>query len=301
MLSKSLELGSCGVQWQPPDGTIGAHTETELVITDDTGLRWRIRVLPVEFAIAPGEEAALSEDLHASAGDRTPIVQAKLGAIGAGRLARVVRRFSNQHGDEVAVGDLFIPVEKGTVEIRVMARSEDPLARVGDALDTVLGSLEIVTLPDRPAEVTLPEPGCAVTAPMRFVAAPTVAGSGKGELVRLGVDDWKRTIEVWRIGRHKLKGKDMHAALVEHANKTAAESGSHAVSHSAPIDDFGVCVQIQQYVTWERDDGPHHAVYRWWIAGDGTLWRVGESAPGVVDREAMAGDVAAVQDSFRRI
>jgi hypothetical protein len=371
VLSKSLELGSCGAQWMPPDGAIGVHTETELVVSDDTGLRWRIRWLPTEFAIAAGEEAALSEDVDTSAraafearwrqqpraagarprtesGEWSPIVEAKLGAIGPGRLARVVRRLAYEQGDEVVIGHLFIPVEKGTVEIRVMAQSSEtglrenavatklggrqpqatydarevdpyfpdhPLTRVRAALDGVIGSLEIVTVPDRPAEITLPEPGCAVTAPLRFVAAPTVVGSGRGELVRLGVDDWQRTIEVWRIGRHSgagqsrlapaLKGKDTHAALVEHANKTAeawsADGGSNIVSHSAPIDDFGMCLQIQQYVTLDRDDESHHAVYRWWIAGDGTLWRIGETSTAAVDREVLAADVAAVQDSFRRI
>lgn len=360
VLSKSLELGSCGVQWEPPDGTIGVHTETELVVSDDTGLRWRIRKVPTEFAIAPGEEAALSEDLYASAraafearwrqqpraagatprtasGEWSPIVEAKLGAVGAGRLARVVRRLAYEQGDEVVVGHLFVPVEKGTVEIRIVAQTDEtgvrenavakkyggrqpqatydareldpyfpdhPLTRIRAALDAAVGSLEIVTLPERPAEVILPEPGCAVTAPIRFVAAPTVAGSGRGELVRLGVDDWQRTIEVWRAGHHKLKGQDMHAALVDHANKIAQswtkDGLSQIVSHSAPIDDYGVCLQIQQYVTFERDDEPHHAVYRWWIAGGGTLWRIGETTSVAVDREELAADVAAVQDSFRR-
>lgn len=353
MLAKSLELGSCGVQWQPPDGTIGVHSDTELVISDDTGMRWRIRFLPTVFAIAPGEEAALSEDVHLSAvaafearwqqqpraagaqprtaGDWTPVVEAKLGKIGEGRVARVVRRLAYEQGDEVVVGHLFIPVEKGTVEIRVMAQSGDtgtreqavakkyggrqpqatydareldayfpdhPLSRVRDALDGVVQSLEIVALPERPAEVVLGEPGCAITPPTRFVAAPPIPGSGRGEIVRLGVDDWKRTIEVWRMGRHKFKiGKDLHAALVEHANKSVEATASK----SAPIDDFGVCLQVQQYVTLERDDEPHHAVYRWWIAGDGTLWRIGELAPIAVDRQALADEVATVQDSFRRV
>lgn len=371
MLSKSLELGSCGVQWQPPDGAIGVHTESELVITDDTGLRWRIRLVPEEFAIAPGEETALSEDLYASArasfearwrqrprpagatprtesGEWSPIVEAKLGAVGAGRLARVVRRLAYEQGDEVVVGHLFVPVEKGTVEIRIVAQSEatgqresaiarkyggrqaqatydaaeldpyfpeHPLTRIRAALDGVVETMAIVAPPERPAEVLMPEPGCAVTPPVRFVATPPVAGSGRGELVRRGVDDWQRTIEVWRIGRNvgssqgrlapAAKGIQTHAALVDHANRSAAASpadgASNIVSHSAPIDDYGVCIQIQQYVTMERDDEPHHAVYRWWVAGDGTVWRIGELSSAAVDREVLAEEVAAVQDSFRRI
>lgn len=361
MLAKSLELGSCGAQWQVPEGTIAVHTETELVLSDDAGLRWRIRTLPVEFAIAQGEEAALSEDVYISArvafearwrqqpraagtrprtevSDWSPIVEAKLGRIGEGRVARVVRRLAYEQGDEVVVGHLFVPVEKGTVEIRVVAQSgetgvreaavtkkyggrqpqatydareldayfpEHPLARVRAALDGVVGSLDIVALPERPAEFALLEPGCAVAAPPRFVAAPAVGGSGRGELVRVGVDDWQRTIEVWRFGRHKFKGRDMHAALVEHADKTAeswAKDGAGDIaSHSHAIDDYGVCLQIGQYVTYEREGEALHAFYRWWIAGDGTLWRIGETASQLVDRENLADDVALVQDSFRRI
>jgi hypothetical protein len=332
---------------------IGAHTDTELVVYDDTGMRWRIRFLPTVFAIAPGEELALSEDVHLSAvaafearwsqqpraagarprtaGDWTPVVEAKLGTLGEGRVARVVRRLAYEQGDEVVVGHLFIPVEKGTVEIRVMAQSgetgireqavakkyggrqpqatydareldtyfpDHPLSRVRGALDAVVSTLEIVSLPERPTEIVLGEPGCAITPPTRFVAGAPIPGSGRGEIVRLGIDDWQRTIEVWRMGRQKFKiGKDLHAALVEHANKSVEATASK----SAPIDDFGVCLQVQQYATFDRDDEPHHAVYRWWIAGDGTLWRIGEIAPIAVDRELLAAEVAIVQDSFRRV
>lgn len=356
MLSKSLELGSCGVQWQPPDGAVGEHTDSLLVVRDDSGLTWRAQLSPTEFAIAPGEEAALAEDLYLSsravfemrwaskpraasaqprtvAGDWSPVVEAKLGTIGEGRIARVMRRVAYEQGDEIVAGHLFVPVEKGTVEIRISARSgetgtreqavatkyggkqaqvvydareldpsfpEHPLTRVRAALDCTVETLEIVALPaPRTAEVALPEPGAAVTPPTRFVGAPIVAGSGRGEIVRLGVDGWCRSIHVWRIGRHKLKGKDMHAALVEHADKDAASWSS--ASHSAAIDDYGVCLQIQQYVTFERDGLLRHAIQRWWIAGDGTLWRIGSDAPALVDRQSMLEELVAVQDSFRRI
>jgi hypothetical protein len=362
VLSKSLELGSCGVQWLPPGGAIGEHTETELVVRDDAGLRWRVRVLPSDFGIAPGEETALSEDVYLSAraafearwarqpraagavprtasGEWSPIVEARLGRVGNGRIARVVRRLAYEQGDEVVDGHLFIPVEKGSIEIRVMAQSAEtgvrekavvakhggkqpqatydareldpyfpnhPLTLVRGALDGVVEAMEIVALPDRPAEIALTEAGCAVTAPPRFAATPSVAGSGHGELVRLGVDDWRRVIDVWRVGRQKFKLQQTpHAALVDHANAvaaTGAKVGRESIqSRTKPIDDYGVCVQVQQYVTYEVEGDARHAVYRWWIAGDGTLWRIGEDAPITVQREALADEVAVVQDSFRRI
>ena len=363
VLSKSLELGSCGVQWRPPDGAIGEHTETHLAVRDDAGLTWRVQLSPIEFAIGPGEEPALSEDLDLSSraafelrwasksrapdaqprtasGDWSPVIDAKLGKIGEGRIARCVRRLAYEQGDETVVGHLFVPVEKGTIEIRISARSgetgtrehaiaakygseqpqsfydaaeldpyfpEHPLSRVRAALDQTVASLEIVALSKRVAgaEVALVEPGAAITPPIRYVGAPPVAGSGRGEIVRLGVDGWRRTIHVWRVGRHKLKGKDLHAALVEHADKDAADwakaGASQVVSHSAPIEDYGVCLQIQQYVTFERDGLVRHAVQRWWLAGDGTMWRIGSDAPGQVDRHTLLDELAAVHDTFRRI
>jgi len=362
VLSKSLELGSCGVQWQPPDGAIGEHSDTHLAIRDDAGLTWRVMFAPVEFAIGAGEEGALSEDLYLSSraafelrwaakpraqgaqprtavGDWSPVIEAKIGKIGDGRIARVVRRLAYEQGDETVVGHLFVPVEKGTVEIRISARSgepgerenkvsakyggkqaqsvydateldayfpDHPLTRIRAALAQTVETLEIVAHPAKRAdEVPLPEAGAAVTPPLRFTAAAPIAGSGRGEIVRLGVDGWRRTIHVWRVGRHKLKGKDLHAALVEHADKDAADwskAGAAEIrSKSAPIDDYGVCMQVQQYVTFERDGFVRHAVHRWWLAGDGTMWRIGSDAPANVDRQALLDELAAVQDSFRRI
>lgn len=360
VLSKSLELGSCGVQWEPPGGAIGEHTHTSLAVRDDHGLTWRVTHHPVEFAIAAGEEAALAEDLylssrtifemrwaakHGDAQPRTasgwsPVIDAKLGAIGEGRIARCVRRLAYEQGEETVVGHLFVPVQQGTIEIRIAARTDQtgtrehvvatkyggkqaqqvydnveldpyfpdhPLSRVRAALDATVASLEIVALPERApgAEVPLAETGAAIMPPVRFVPTPTVAASNRGEVVRLGVDGWRRAIHVWRAGRHKLKGKDLHAALVEHADNDAtawsAAGASSIASHSAAIDDYGVCLQVQQYVTFVRDGFIRHAVQRWWIAGDGTLWRIGEDAPADVDRQTLLEDVVAVQESFRRI
>jgi hypothetical protein len=313
---------------------------------------------PAEFAIAAGEEAALAEDFDLSARaafdgrwaakprrpgaqprtadpEWSPIVEAKLGALGEGRIARCVHRTAYEQGDETVVGHLYVPVKAGTVEIRVSARSTEagarehaiatkyggkqvqavydnaeldpsfpdhPLSRVRGALDATVGALEIVYLPERTpgAEIPLAEPGAAITPPVRFVASPAVAGSAQGEIVRLGLDGWRRTIQVWRVGRHKLKGKDLHAALIEHADKDAA-GWANASSHSAAIDDCGVCLQIQQYVTFVREAFVRHAVQRWWIAGDGTMWRIANDAPANVDRQALLDELVAVQDSFRRI
>src|SRR5687767_579117 len=108
MLAKALELGGVGVQWPPPLGTVVEHSERELIVREDNGLGWHVLLTPATFAIAPGEETALAEDLHASARaifernwrnnpnkkrprprtDDTswsPIIEAKLGAIGEGR------------------------------------------------------------------------------------------------------------------------------------------------------------------------------------------------------------------------
>ncbi|HEY5920641.1 MAG TPA: hypothetical protein VIV11_03175 [Kofleriaceae bacterium] len=363
MLAKALELGGCGVQWEPPRGTIVEHGDHELTIRDDSGLEWRARLTPIVFGIAPGEETALAEDLHASAHalferqwrdnpnkkrarprtddtSWTPIIEAKVGAIDDGRIARVVRRLSYEPGDESIVGHLIVPVVKGTVEIRVMCQAtmtgaresaviarlggdkpqaqavydareldpyfpDHPLSRVRAALDESVARLEIVYPAERATEVSLREAGCAIEPPPRFTRAPVVAGSGTNLLVRAGLDDWRRELDVWRIGRHKLKGKDLHKALVEHADAAVADwvkaDRTHVITESAPIDDYGVCLQVEQYVTFQHGGDAKHTLHRWWIAGDQTLWRIASGGPRGVERAALQADLEQVQRTFQRI
>jgi hypothetical protein len=363
VLAKALELGGTGIQWRAPHGTVVEHSERELVVREDNGLGWHVLVTPVVFAIAPGEEAALSEDLHASARalfERTwrnnsakkrprprtdditwsPIIDAKLGAIGEGRIARVVRRLSYEPGDELIVGHLMVPVAKGTVEIRVMCHAsmtgvresaviaklggdtpqpqavydsreidpyfpDHPLTRVRAALDAAVQRLEIVAPAQRVTEVELREAGCAIEPPVRFTLAPAVAGSGINVLMRAGLDDWQRLLDVWRVGRHKLKGRDLKQALVEHADAVVGgwtkEGCTHVVSEAAAIDDYGVCMQIEQYVTFQLGGEAKHTLHRWWIAGDQTLWRIGSGGPRAVARAALQADLEQVQQTFRRI
>ena len=40
---------------------------------------------------------------------------------------------------------------------------------------------------------------------------------------------------------------------------------------------------------------------RWWLAGDGTVWRIGSEAHALVDRQGMLDELAEVQRSFRRL
>ena len=351
------------MQWMPPQGTVVEHTDHELMVRDENGLGWHALLTPITFAIGPGEEAALSEDLHASARavfernwrdnpnkkrprprtddlSWTPIIEAKLGMIGEGRIARVVRRLSYEPGDELIVGHLIVPVAKGTVEIRAMCQAsitgmretaviaklgsdtplpqsaydakdldrhfpDHPLTRVRAALDAAVSRLEIIAPAERATEVALREAGCAIEPPPRFVPIPPVPGSGINVLLRAGLDHWQRLIDVWRIGRHKLKGKDLHAALIEHADAVVGgwikEGCTHVVTEGNRIDDYGVCLQIEQYVTFQHSGEAKHALHRWWIAGDQTLWRIGSGGPRTVERAALQADLEQVQQTFRRI
>jgi len=265
VLAKALELGSCGIQWMPPEGAIGEHTETKLVVTEDDGTVWTIELQRAGFAIGAGEEAALSDDIHDSArvaGSR--VLEAKIGRIGEGRCVRVFRQWR----DRSFTGELIIPVAKGAIDLRVGGIDVDV---VRAALDGALANLEVTAPAER-----------------------------KGVLVRSGLDGWRRMIEIWRIGRHKLKGKDLHAELVEHANKSVAD-WPNVQTESKAIDDFGVCLQVEQFVIFSERNTERQALFRWWIAGDQSLWRLSSVAPTGVERDALRRDLEQVQETFRRI
>ena len=291
MLAKALELGRCGVQWTPPEGSVGEHTDAKLVVTEDDGTLWTIQLLPAGFAIGPGEEAALSDDIHESArvaGSR--VLEAKIGRIGEGRCARVFRQWR----DRSFTGQLIIPVANGAIDVCVGGIDLDV---VRAALDGVLANLEITAPAERTTEVALADAGIACEPPLRFLPVPA---DGKGVLIRSGLDGWRRMIEIWRIGRHKLKGKDLHAELVEHANKSVVDwPGVQTEAH--PIDDFGVCMQIEQFVIFSERGTEKQALFRWWIAGDQSLWRLSSVAPTGVERDAMRRDLEQVQETFRRL
>ena len=291
MLAKALELGSCGVQWTPPIGAIGEHTETKLVITEDDGTVWTIQLLAAGFAIGPGEEAALSDDIHDSArAAGSIVVEAKLGRIGEGRCARVYRQWR----DRSFTGELVIPVAKGALDLRVAGIDLDV---VRASLDGALANLEITAPAERVTEVAFPDAGVACEPPLRFLP---VSAEGKGVLIRSGLDGWRRMIEIWRIGRHKLKGRNLPAELVEHANKSVAD-WPNVETTTEQIDDFGVCLQIEQFVIFSEGNVEKQALFRWWIAGDQTLWRLSSVAPTGVERDALRRDLEQVQETFRRL
>lgn len=277
------------MQWQPPDGTTSEHAEDRLSITEDNGTIWRIRLLPAGFAIGNGEEAALSDDVHASAAG---LLDVKLGRIGTGRCLRVLRQLR----DGSFAGQLIVPVAKGAVELGVRVVDLDVLRAT---MDHLVGSLEITQPPERAREVELPGAGVACEPPLRFLPAASTE-PGKGVLIRSGLDGWQRVIEIWRIGRHKLKGRDLPAELVEHANKSVA--GWESIqTQTAPIDDFGVCLQVEQVVQYVEHRTQRVGLMRWWIAGDQTLWRLSSTSPIGVEREELRRDLEQIQETFRRI
>lgn len=291
MLAKALELGSCGVQWQPPEGATGEHTDDRLTITEDDGTLWRVRLLPAGFAIGNGEEAALSDDVYASAATTgARLLEVKLGRIGEGRCLRVMRQLR----DGSFGGQLIVPVAKGAVELGLRVVVLDVLRA---ALDGVIANLEVTQPPERTREVELPGAGVACEPPLRFLPVPT---EGKGTLIRSGLDGWQRVIEIWRIGRHKLKGRNLPEELFAHANKSVADWESVQMQ-SAQIDDFGVCLQIEQVVQYVERGQQRVGLMRWWIAGDQTLWRLSSTSPIGIEREALRRDLEQVQETFRRI
>jgi hypothetical protein len=275
------------VQWQPPDGTTSEHSDDRLTITEDDGTIWRIRLMATGFAIGNGEEAALSDDVHASAAG---LLDVKLGRIGDGRCLRVMRQLR----DGSFGGQLIVPVAKGAVELGVRVVDLDVLRTT---MDNLIGSLEITQPPERTREVELPGAGVACEPPLRFLP---VLSEGKGTLIRSGLDGWQRVIEIVRIGRHKLKGRDLPTELVEHANKSVANL-EKIQTQTTPIDDFGVCLQVEQVVQYVEHGAQRVGLMRWWIAGDQTLWRLSSTSPIGVEREELRRDLEQIQETFRRI
>jgi hypothetical protein len=277
------------VQWQPPEGTTSEHAEDRLTITGDDGTIWRIRLLPTGFAIGNGEEAALSDDVHASA---SGIIEVKLGRIGEGRCLRVLRQLR----DGSFAGQLIVPVAKGAVELGLRVLDFEVLRAT---VDGVISNLEITQPPERTREVELPGAGVACEPPLRFLPVSS-SEAGKGVLVRSGLDGWQRVIEIWRIGRHKLKGRDLPAELIEHANKSVAD-WQNIQTQTGAIDDFGVCLQVEQVVQYVEHSAQRVGLMRWWIAGDQTLWRLSSTSPIGVEREELRRDLEQIQETFRRI
>lgn len=281
------------MQWQPPDGTTSEHADDRLTITEDDGTIWRIRLLPTGFAIGNGEEAALSDDVHASAAATgARLLEVKLGRIGEGRCLRVLRQLR----DGSFGGQLIVPVAKGAVELGLRVVDLDVLRAM---VDSVISNLEVTQPPERAREVELPGAGVACEPPLRFLPAPS-SEAGKGTLIRSGLDGWQRVIEIWRIGRHKLKGRDLPAELVEHANKSVAD-WQNIQTQTAPIDDFGVCLQVEQVVQYVEHGMQRVGLMRWWIAGDQTLWRLSSTSPIGIEREELRRDLEQIQETFRRI
>jgi hypothetical protein len=193
-------------------------------------------------------------------------------------------------------GQLIVPVAKGAVELGLRVVDLDVLRAT---LEGAIRDLEITQPPERAREVELAGAGVACEPPLRFLPA-TTAEAGKGVLVRSGLDGWQRVIEIWRIGRHKLKGRDLPAELVEHANKSVAD-WENIQTQTSPIDDFGVCLQVEQVVQYVERGGQRVGLMRWWIAGDQTLWRLGSPSPIGVEREELRRDLEQIQETFRRI
>jgi hypothetical protein len=290
--TSELSSGQCGVRWTPPSGTVVQESEHELVVRDESHLIWHATISPRPFAAGDGEDAALLEDMDASARatfdahwhtkpDRapderprtadagwSPVIEAVVTNAKGGRCARVIRRMTYEPGDELIAGHVIVPVARGTVELRVVAKADTtgiretivsqqrmaagepafapqavydareldasfpdhPLTIVRATLDRTLRELEVTKPATRQRYATLPAAGCAFVPPPRYVPVVVTTVKGMYMFWRTGLDGWRRMLDVWRLGKIPAPAGDRRLALTEAADQIVRKWESEGAS-----------------------------------------------------------------------
>ncbi len=218
-----------------------------------------------------------------------------------GARAPDVARELGQAGYDDATYDLLFP--------------DHPLSLVRAALawlqDEDGGALAItdpLVLPTE-QEIELAAPRCAVTPPPRYVAlpdgtlpiAPTLA-----VLTRVGLAvTTPRLLDVWRIEDTVILGKDREGQLAKLARENAADwagegvTGIEAKVTRVPSTDGRTHARSE--IAFVTDNGPTHAVARWMVDTDGTVFRVSASGGPWVPKDLLLADAEQALQSLRRL
>jgi len=214
-----------------------------------------------------------------------------------------------ERGEDQRIGRRF-PKQAVYDDPGLDARFPDhPLAVVRRAIGKLCESVTITRAAPRVAdEIQLEEPRCAFAAPTRFVPIPAAVLKLHPTLrllVRSGVENWTRNLEVWRLEHVQFRRRDPRAELCELARDTVAgwagEGATDITAEVEAIDDFDGRPQAQQAVSMRAEGSPVRTVFRWWVEPDGIVFRLGSSGPpGISDTEHIAL-VDAGQRTWRRL
>jgi hypothetical protein len=324
-VNRLLETSTSGVKWTPPP--------------EGTGGKWLVTFTPDAFALAPDEDAELAMDLVVSARESfdrqwlarprlrvgarpktaspsfTPIVETSTATLGPTRMLRVLRRVAWESDLEIVVGELIVPVGDGTVEIRVMHRVEGkvvpetdpahPVARARRALDIAAPRIEVAVGPTRSPGYVFEAALCGFAPPPRFLPMKKSLASGQVLLQRAGLDGWKRTLDVWRVGELRQPNLDPRPALAAEADALVRnwtkEGADNVQIDTRFLDAFGNRPQIEQHVRFRANDVQQHTVMRWWLEPDGILYRIGSNAPMTVPKDPLSADLDQVQATWQRL
>jgi hypothetical protein len=330
-LLRKLVDGAVGVKWQPP-ATIAIVRDTpdEVVFEDPVGTRWAVAVSPAPFALLPGEDEALADDLAASARSSfdaywwkrprldanaqphtadlswSPILEVASADSGNGRVLRVIRYLVDEPDLKTIAGELIIPTAAGHVEIRALAKTPvDPEPVVRAALDAAAARLEVLSPPARAHEVVLESARCAFVPPPRYVPMQTRMAPGLQGFHRAALDGWRRLFDVWRIGIGEQPALDPRPALAARAEQIVRDWETEGITDIELghrfLDAFGNRPQIEQYVRFKHRGELRHTMHRWWIEPDGAVYRIGANAPPTISQLDLRADLMTVQETWRTL
>jgi len=222
-------------------------------------------------------------------------------------LPKVRRKLGQTHFDDPAHDDKF---------------PTHPLTCVRKAVKWLLGlskeALAVTNpapaLPAVGAEIELPQIGCAIKVPPRYLPIPDgvlPVPAGVQLLSRVileGADD-PQMLDVRLVAGVNLSPETRQAKLAEMVQQQIAEWQQNGATNieisSEPIDppggNEGGRIAIAVSVSMLLGGVPTHTVARWLCDTDGKVFRVGVATPPYVPTADAAADVDFVLSSFRRL
>lgn len=212
-----------------------------------------------------------------------------------------VARELGQAGLDDATYDLLFP--------------EHPLSIVRAALAWLLdaegGGLSITSPATTlsPAEIELPEVGCAITPPPRYLLVPDDAVSiapTRALLSRIGLAAaTPRALDVWRVEGASILGPNREQQLARLARKNAAdwadEGADSVTSKITKLPSKDGRAHVKSQARFKTPDGPTQCAARWIADTDGAVFRIAAGGGTWIPEELLIEDAEQALRSFRRL
>jgi hypothetical protein len=258
----------------------------------------------VLLPIARGTFAFSAYSRGASTGMREAVLMDRLLAARGGETsAAFVRDIEPGTFDDTAYDSIF---------------PDHPLSCVRAACDWLIdpqgARIEVKTpMPPVPVgEIVLPQLGCAITPPPRYLYAPALTSAMNQNLAVFTREvlphdsllNYARHLDVYRVPSVRYQGRDSHRQLEKLARQQiqawALEGALDIRLEIEQRSNHKGQLQVAGYVRYRNAAGPTHAAACWLIDHDGTVFRVLVGGPLFLSRPAFERDVEAVVNSWRR-